>query len=114
MTTIYGLKNCDSCRRARRWLDDNGVNHRFHDLRSDGLDDETLGRWAASIGWETLLNRRSTTWRNLPTAEREGLDEARALALMQAHSTLVKRPVLDNGETVAVGFSAAEYTRLTG
>lgn len=101
---VYGLKSCDSCRKARRWLAEQGMKHDFFDLREDGLDAATLRGWAENAGWETLLNRRSTSWRALPEARREGLDFAKALALMLEMPTLIKRPVLVLPGAVYAGF----------
>ena len=101
MVTVYGLRNCDACRRALKGLV--GTEHRFHDLRADGLEPALLSRWVRELGWEALLNRRSTTWRGLAEDDRSGLDAAKAEALMLAHPTLVKRPVIDDGETVRIG-----------
>lgn len=110
--TLYGINSCDTCRRARRWLDQAGVDYQFHDLRADGIRPAELERWADHVGWGTLLNRRSTTWRSLDPAQREGLDERSALALMGRQPTLIKRPVLDTGGTVSVGFSESRYKDL--
>jgi len=104
MIDIYGLRNCDTCRKARAWLAAEGIGHRFHDLRTDGVDLATVTRWAAAVGWEKLLNRRGTTWRGLADADRDGVDEARASALMVAHPALIKRPVFETGGGVLVGF----------
>lgn len=112
MITVYGIKNCDTCRKARAWLDGENIEHRFHDVRADGLDRKTLDRWVAALGWETLLNRRGTTWRQLPEAEREGLAPDGAAALMLAHPTLIKRPVFDLNGSFLVGFSDAEKAAL--
>ena len=101
MLTVYGLKSCDACRKARKALGDR--EHRFHDLREDGLDGAMLDRWIGALGWEALLNRRSATWRTLDEAEKAGLDAGRARGLMLAHPALVKRPVIDDGGTVRVG-----------
>lgn len=101
MLTVYGLKSCDACRKARKALGDR--EHRFHDLREDGLDAAMLDRWIGALGWEALLNRRSTTWRGLDEAEKAGLDAGRAQNLMLAHPALVKRPVIDDGATVRIG-----------
>lgn len=110
MTTIlYGIAKCDSCRRARQWLEDHGIEHRFHDLRKDGLSPRTLDRWLAEAGWEGLLNRRGTTWRGLPERDKDHLDARTARRLMLAHPTLVKRPVLEVGAALLVGFSSAQY-----
>ncbi len=101
MLTVYGLKTCDACRKARKALGDR--EHRFHDLRADGLDPALLDRWIEALGWEALLNRRSTTWRGLNEADRAAPDADRARGLMLAHPALVKRPVIDDGGTVRVG-----------
>ncbi|MDE0649531.1 MAG: arsenate reductase [Gammaproteobacteria bacterium] len=101
MLTVYGLKSCDACRKARKALADRG--HRFHDLREDGLDAAMLDRWIGAVGWEARLNRRSTTWRALDEAEKAELDAGRARGLMLAHPALVKRPVIDDGGAVRVG-----------
>lgn len=99
MLTLYGIKNCDTVKRARKWLDEAAVDYRFHDYRVDGIDAELLSGFAAALGWEAILNTRGTTWRKLDDADREGVDEARAIALMAAHDALVKRPVwLKDGE----------------
>lgn len=105
MLTVYGLKNCDTCRKALKWLEAEGIAHRFHDVRVDGIKSADIKRFAQAVGWENLLNKASTTWRGLPKSETENAGEAQALKLMAAHPALIKRPVfdMDNG-TVAVGF----------
>jgi arsenate reductase len=112
--TLHGIKNCDTMKKARAWLDGRGVTYVFHDYKTQGIDRATLGAWAAKVGWEVLLNRAGTTFRKLPEAEREGLNEARALALMLAHPSAIKRPVLTMGETVLVGFDPARYEAAFG
>lgn len=107
--TLYGLKNCDTCRKARRWLESAGVEHAFVDVRDQGVDANRLTGWAQSAGWQTLLNRRSRAWRELPEADRADLDETKATTLMHAHPTLIKRPVLETGNEVLIGFSQARY-----
>jgi arsenate reductase len=109
MTTLYGLVNCDACRKARAWLDSQGIAHRFHDFRADGLDSELLERLEAALGWEALLNRRSTTWRTLDPTERAGLDRRLALRLMLAHPVLIKRPILEAEGKLLIGFTPAQY-----
>jgi arsenate reductase len=111
LITIYGIPNCDSCRKARKWLDENSITHEFHDIRVDGLDLKALYRWASQVGWEKLLNTRSQTWRNIAQSDREGIDEGRALALMYEQPTLIKRPVFESANIVLVGFSADEYRK---
>ncbi|HWM29663.1 MAG TPA: arsenate reductase [Woeseiaceae bacterium] len=112
MLTIYGIGSCNTCREARKWLDAEGIAYRFHDLREDGLDIQTLERWADAIEWEKLLNKSSLTWRKLPEVDRGSMTRNRALAAMIEHPTLVKRPVLERGKLVAVGFSARHYEGL--
>ena len=104
MIRFYGLKNCDSCRRARTWLDARGIASVFHDIREDAPDEATIAKWAAKVGWETLLNRRGTTWRGLPEASKAAIDEASAIRLMTGNPVLIKRPVMVDGEAVFVGF----------
>ena len=103
MIVLYGMKSCDACRKARRFLADSGQEHRFHDLRADGLTPADLARWVTAVGWEKLLNRRGTTWRQLDPADKDGIDEAKAMRLMLAHPALVKRPVIEAGDRVVVG-----------
>jgi arsenate reductase len=110
--TLHGIRNCDTVKKARAWLDARGVAYRFHDVRTDGLDRAMLEGWVRQVGWETLLNRAGTTFRKLPEAEREGIDEARAVALMLAQPSMVKRPVLDLGGTIHVGFAPERYAAL--
>ena len=107
MIRFYGLKTCDTCRKARKALDAAGVDYTYTDVRADGVAKAELKRWAAAAGWATLLNKSSTTWRGLDTAEKDGLTEARAVALMAAHPTLIKRPVIVRTEMdIHIGWSA--------
>jgi len=114
MTTIYGIPNCDSCRHARKWLEEHAVEHDFHDIRTDGLEVHAIHQWAKQVGWKKLLNTRSQTWRKIPQPDREEISEGRALALMFDQPTLIKRPVLEHMNQLIVGFSAAEYQELFG
>ena len=114
MITLYGIKNCDTVKKARAWLDAHGVDYRFHDFRADGLDEKQLRAWVKELGWETLLNRRGTTWRKLPEKSRESIDEAGAIKVMLAEPAIIKRPVLDLGRERRVGFKAEEYAGLWG
>ena len=109
--TIHGIRNCDTMKKARAWLDGHGVAHDFHDYKTAGIDRATLEGWARKVGWETLLNRAGTTFRKLPEAEKDGLDEARAIALMLAQPSLIKRPVLTVGDALLVGFDPERYAR---
>lgn len=112
MTTIYGIKNCDTVRKARRWLDQRGVEYRFHDLRGDGLDAPTLARWCDALGWETLLNRRGRRYRELPAERTGNLDASTAQRLLLEEPVLIKRPVLEHGERVQVGFRESDWEAL--
>ncbi|NBJ10168.1 ArsC family reductase [Microvirga arsenatis] len=107
--TLYGIKNCDTMKKARAWLDVRDVAYRFHDYKVDGIDRARLESWARSVGWETLLNRAGTTFRKLPEAERAGIDERKALALMLDQPSMIKRPVLDLGGRLLVGFKPEMY-----
>jgi arsenate reductase len=112
--TIYGIKNCDTMRRARAWLEARGVAYRFHDYKAEGIDAATLKRWAGEVGWETLLNRAGTTFRKLPDRDKEGIDEGRALALMAAQPSMIKRPALEADGLVLVGFRPEAYEAAFG
>lgn len=102
---VWGLKNCDTCRKALKWMDENGVAYDFADVRKDGLTDSDIRRWAGAVGVETLLNRRGTTWRKLTDAEKASAEtEKGAVALMAAHPSVIKRPIFDDGKRVLVGF----------
>lgn len=109
--TIYGIKNCDTMKKARAWLDDHGVAYEFHDYKAAGASKEKLKAWAGELGWETLLNRAGTTFRKLPDAEKEGLNERRALTLMLEQPSMIKRPVLEVGGKVLVGFKPEIYAK---
>jgi arsenate reductase len=108
MITVYGIKNCDTCRKALKWLTSEQIEHRFHDVRADGLKENTLSAWVDALGWESLLNRRGTTWRKLPDADKEAVDETTATALMLENPTLIKRPVFSLSDGFLVGFKASE------
>ena len=112
--TVYGLATCDTTRAARKWLDAAGVAHVFHDVREDGLTKSLVESWVTQLGWEKVLNKASTTWRELPQADKDGADAKRAVALLLAHPTLVKRPVLDRGGKLSLGFKPAVYAELFG
>jgi arsenate reductase (glutaredoxin) len=110
---IYGIKTCDTCRKARKWLDQAGLNYRWHDLREQTPDESTLRRWLDEVGVDKLVNRRSTTWRGLDDADRERAASAGgALVLLREHPTLIKRPVIETGEVVLVGFTDQTGTSL--
>jgi arsenate reductase (glutaredoxin) len=104
MINLYGIPNCDTVKKARKWLDGAGIAHCFHDVRKDGLDDARLGDWIAAVGWEALLNKSGTTFRKLPDAAKADLDAAKASALMLAEPAMIKRPVVEYSGGVLVGF----------
>ncbi len=112
MTTLYGIKNCDTVRKARKWLELEGFDYSFHDFRVDGLDKKDLHAWVKDVGWEVLLNKRSTTWKQLSDKDKETVDEGKAITLMLANPTLIKRPVLTYKKKIHVGFKPAEYKAL--
>ena len=103
---IYGIKNCDTMKKAFAWLDARGIAYDFHDYKKEGVDTATLAAWEKTLGWEALLNRRGTTWRKLDAAAQDGIDRTRALRLMQAQPSLIKRPVVQQGTTLLCGFDA--------
>ena len=107
--TLYGIKNCDTMKKARAWLDARGVAYAFHDYKASGIDRATLAGWVAEHGWQTILNRAGTTFRTLPDADREGIDEGRAIDLMLAQPSMIKRPVLDLGGRTLIGFKPDIY-----
>jgi arsenate reductase len=109
--TIYGIKNCDTMKKARAWLDKNGVGYEFHDYKAVGIARATLEGWSRETGWEVLLNRAGTTFRKLPEADKEGLSEKKAIALMLAQPSMIKRPVLDVGGKLLVGFKPELYEK---
>jgi arsenate reductase len=107
--TVHGIPNCDTVKKARTWLDAQGVAYRFHDFKKDGLDAETLRGWMADAGWEKLLNRAGTTFRKLPEADRANLDAEKAVAIMLANPSAIKRPVVTGAGPVIIGFKADEW-----
>ena len=112
MIIIYGIKNCDTMKKARAWLERNGIAHKFHDYKTAGVEKEMLERWIAQLGWETVLNRAGTTFRKLPEADRLNLTEKKGIALMLAQPSMIKRPILEAGDGVAAGFSPERYEKL--
>lgn len=108
-TMIYGIKNCDTMKKARRWLDDHGVEYGFHDYKLSGIDRDHLDRWCADAGWQTVLNRAGTTFRQLPDEAKANLDQEKAITLMLAQPSMIKRPVLEADGTLLVGFKPEVY-----
>ena len=110
--TIYGIKNCDTMKKARVWLDKHCVAYAFHDYKTEGIDKKTLEGWAKKLGWETILNRAGTTFRKLPETDKTGLTEKKAIGLMLAQPSMIKRPVLEVGGTLLAGFKPDAYASL--
>ena len=109
MLIVFGIKSCDTCRRAKKYLDEHNIEYRFHDLRENGLDIQMLERWTQRIGWARLLNKQSLTWRKIPEVDRNDMTHDKALAAMIDNPTLVKRPVLESDKFIAVGFSEKRF-----
>jgi arsenate reductase (glutaredoxin) len=109
---LYGIPNCDTMKKARGWLESHEVAYEFHDYKKSGIDRDTLAGWAKAVGWEVLLNRAGTTFRKLPAEAKEKLDERKALKLMLEQPSMIKRPVLEGGRTLLVGFSPEKYSAL--
>ncbi|MDI4665574.1 ArsC family reductase [Xanthobacter autotrophicus] len=108
-TTIYGIKACETMKKARSWLEAHGVDYAFHDYKAAGIERKKLEGWVKKVGWEKLLNRAGTTFRKLPDADKEGLDEAKAIGLMLEKPSMIKRPVLETGRDLLVGFKPEDY-----
>ncbi len=111
-TILYGIKNCDTMKKARVWLDGRGIDYAFHDYKSAGIDEARLRRWSAELGWERLLNRSGTTFRKLPDADRQDLDEGKAIVLMIAQPSMIRRPVLETDGQLVAGFEPDSYAAL--
>lgn len=109
MLTLYGIPNCDTMKKARQWLQQQQLDYQFHDYKKAGIDTATLQQWVDQLGWELLVNRRGTTWRKLPESDRETINATTAIQLMQANPSLIKRPVLNTGHQLLVGFDPAEW-----
>ncbi|SDJ58080.1 ArsC family reductase [Microbulbifer yueqingensis] len=112
MITLYGIKNCDTVKKARKWLESNGIDYRFHDFREDGMGDVPLQQWLEEFGWEQVLNRRSTSWRALEETQKNAMDNNAALAAARATPTLIKRPVTACGDRTIFGFREAAFKEL--
>ena len=112
MTVLFGIKNCDTVRKARRWLEEHDVAFTFHDVRSDGLTQEQVAKWIGALGWEVVLNKRSTSWKTIDASRRENLDADSVNALLVELPTLIKRPVLEYDGAVYVGFKADTYNSI--
>ena len=113
-TTLYGIPNCDTVKKARKWLDERGIAYVFHDYKKHGADRAVLARWSGEAGWEALLNRRGTTFRALDEGSKSDLDEAKAVALMAEHTSTIRRPVVEHDGGLLVGFDEAEWALALG
>lgn len=113
MMTVYGIKNCDTVKKACNWLTKNNIEYQFHDFRKDGLNQAKIQHWLKMIDWESLVNRRGTTWRKLSEQEKNDINKARAVKLMVEQPTLIKRPVIETGDQILVGFSEESYQQLS-
>lgn len=109
MITVYGIKNCDSVKKARKWLQTNGIDYQFHDFRDQGIETEVLHKWIDQIGVEAVLNKRSTSWRKLDSDQQKTVDTGHLVTLLQSNPTLIKRPVLDVDGIINTGFSPESY-----
>ena len=111
MIDLYGIPNCDTVKKARAWLDEHRVGYRFHDYKKEGADAGKLAGWSDAVGWETLLNRRGTAFRGLPDNDKAGIDRTKAIRLMQANPSLIKRPVVEHPGGLLVGFDPAAWAQ---
>ena len=112
MIKIYGIPNCDTMKKARKWLDNNGVEYEFHDYKKLGVPEKELKRWVKDAGWETVLNKRGTTWRKLDDDTKNNIDEASAIRIMLENPSIIKRPVLESGNSLLIGFKETDYQQL--
>ncbi|ASK34124.1 ArsC family reductase [Alcanivorax sp. N3-2A] len=111
-TTIYGIKNCDTMKKAMTWLDAQGVDYRFHDYKKEGVPEARLREWLATLGWETVINRRGTTWRKLDATLRDNMDGEQALAVAMDNPSIIKRPILETGTALRAGFNEQDWKQL--
>ncbi len=111
-TRVYGIPNCDTIKKARRWLDDNGIEYEFHNYKKLGIEAGTLRKWCKEHGYESLINKRGTTWRRLEDAEKENMNQKKAIDLMQSNTSLIKRPIIEHGNIQLVGFDEAHYSEV--
>lgn len=113
-TTIYGIKNCDTMKKVFAWLDQHGIAYDFHDYKKAGVTKTQLDKWCRAAGWETVLNRAGPTFRKLPDGDKQNLDQANAIALMMGNPSMIKRPILERGSTIEIGFRPERYAALFG
>ncbi len=112
MTTLYGIPNCDTVKKARKWLEQNNIDHQFHDFRKDGITAEQVTQWVEALGWEGLINKRSTTWKGLNEAAKAGLNDQSIVPLILEQPTLIKRPLLEQDDALSVGFKVPQYEQV--
>lgn len=112
MIKLYGIPNCDTIKKARKWLKDNGLDYEFYDYKKHGVPEKELKTWVKQVGWETLLNKRGTTWRKLDDNTKNSVNEKSAIQIMLDNPSIIKRPVLSKGKTLLVGFSSDDYAKL--
>ncbi len=112
MTSLYGIANCDTIKKARKWLNDHGIEYQFHDYKKLGVPEAELKKWIKDLGWETLLNKRGTTWRKLDEATKESVDEESSIKIMLDNPSIIKRPVLDVNGQFTLGFKADVYAQI--
>ncbi|MDP0562547.1 MAG: ArsC family reductase [Candidatus Endonucleobacter sp. (ex Gigantidas childressi)] len=112
LVTLYGISNCDSTHKARRWLKDENIDYRFHDYRKDGLEEAILNSWIDKLEWDQLINKRGTTWRNLPEVQKANMAREQAIQLMLEKPVLIKRPLLDFGDSPTLGFNSTLYSNI--
>lgn len=112
MVTVYGIPNCDSMKKARKWLDANNIEYIFHDYKKSGVPEKNLKQWVKKAGWETVLNRRGTTWRKLDEKTKSNIDEHSSIEVMLGNPSCIKRPVLESEKQLLVGFSSEDYQTL--
>ena len=110
--TLFGIKNCDTMKKAMKWLDDNGVTYHFHDYKKEGVPEAALTQWLDALGWETVINKRGTTWRKLDDASKETMDAGKAVAVARENPSIIKRPILQNDKILTAGFNADEWQAL--
>ena len=110
---MYGIPNCDTIKKARNWLKDNDVDYEFHNYKKDGVPETELKKWIKNLGWEVLLNKRGTTWRKLDETTKNDVNEKSAIKIMLDNPSIIKRPVLDDGKSILVGFNENEYKQIS-
>lgn len=114
MTTVYGIKNCDTMKKAFRWLEDNNIEYTFHDYRKDGLERDLLTSWIEQLGWEEVVNKRGTTWRKLDSETQNSMNNENAVTILIEQPAMIKRPLLIHNQTLTLGFKADQYATIFG